>query len=229
MNAAREDVCQRSVAGRHAAHQKRLRTLLGLLLTATFVLPEANALAQSNPIMPRISIGGEQKGCSPLKNRSGKSRSTQITRRRTARSRLRKRPIPGPMCGRRLLAQDRKLRRLRKTPLRKKRSNRRNNRNNRQVASRGCRVVIGSPADRFRESCIVVRLHGHRIVSASADVVWLSAFAASYSCPHPRTWRNGRRKGLKIPWGKPCAGSSPAVRTNKITAQIVLCEVCSNR
>jgi hypothetical protein len=61
MNAAREDVCQRSVAGRHAAHQKRLRTLLGLLLTATFVLPEANALAQSNPIMPRISIGGEQK------------------------------------------------------------------------------------------------------------------------------------------------------------------------
>jgi hypothetical protein len=28
-----------------------------------------------------------------------------------------------------------------------------------------------------------------------------------------RTWRNGRRKGLKIPWGKPCAGSSPAVRT----------------
>ena len=61
MNAAREDVCQRSVAGRHAAHQKRLRTLLGLLLTATFVLPEANALAQSNPIMPKISIGGEQK------------------------------------------------------------------------------------------------------------------------------------------------------------------------
>jgi hypothetical protein len=61
MNAAREDVCQRSVAGRHAAHQKRLRTLLGLLLTATFVLPEANALAQSSPIMPKISIGGEQK------------------------------------------------------------------------------------------------------------------------------------------------------------------------
>jgi hypothetical protein len=61
MNAAREDVCQRSVAGRHAVRQKRLRTLLGLLLTATFVLPEANALAQSNPIMPKISIGGEQK------------------------------------------------------------------------------------------------------------------------------------------------------------------------
>jgi hypothetical protein len=32
-----------------------------------------------------------------------------------------------------------------------------------------------------------------------------------------RTWRNGRRKGLKIPWGKPCAGSSPAVRTNEIS------------
>src|SRR6516164_5030279 len=51
----------------------------------------------------------------------------------------------------------------------------------------------------------------------------------SYMCPHPRTscscplsrtWRNGRRKGLKIPWGKPCAGSSPAVRTSKITAQL---------
>jgi hypothetical protein len=90
------------------------------------------------------------------------------------------------MCARRLPARDRKLRHLRKTPLRRKRSNRRNNPNNRQVASRGCRVVIGSPADRFRESCIVVRLHGHRIVSASADVVRLSAFAASYSCPRPR-------------------------------------------
>jgi hypothetical protein len=28
----------------------------------------------------------------------------------------------------------------------------------------------------------------------------------------------GVQKGLKIPWGKPCAGSSPAVRTNKVTA-----------
>lgn len=60
MNAARQDICQRSVAGRHAAHQKWLRTLLGLVLAAAFALPEANALAQS-PIMPKISIGGENK------------------------------------------------------------------------------------------------------------------------------------------------------------------------
>ena len=31
-----------------------------------------------------------------------------------------------------------------------------------------------------------------------------------------RTWRNGRRKGLKIPWPKGCEGSNPSVRTNKI-------------
>jgi hypothetical protein len=61
MNAAREDVCQRSVAGRYAAHEKRLRTLLGFVLVAAFALPGASALAQSSPIMPKISIGGEQK------------------------------------------------------------------------------------------------------------------------------------------------------------------------
>ena len=60
MNAARQDICQRSVSGRHAAHQKWLRTLLGLVLAAAFALPGANALAQS-PIMPKISIGGENK------------------------------------------------------------------------------------------------------------------------------------------------------------------------
>jgi uncharacterized paraquat-inducible protein A len=65
MNAAREDVCQRSVAGRHAAHQKRLRTLLGLLLTATFVLPEANALAQSNPNAKDFDRGRAEKGAHP--------------------------------------------------------------------------------------------------------------------------------------------------------------------
>jgi hypothetical protein len=27
-------------------------------------------------------------------------------------------------------------------------------------------------------------------------------------------------KALKIPWGKPCAGSSPAVRTNKIKQRL---------
>jgi hypothetical protein len=29
--------------------------------------------------------------------------------------------------------------------------------------------------------------------------------------------------GLKIPWGKPCAGSSPAVRTNKIKHLLAFC------
>ena len=30
-----------------------------------------------------------------------------------------------------------------------------------------------------------------------------------------RTWRNGRRKGLKIPWEQSCEGSSPSVRTTQ--------------
>jgi hypothetical protein len=30
---------------------------------------------------------------------------------------------------------------------------------------------------------------------------------------HTWTWRNGRRKGLKIPWEQSRAGSSPTVRT----------------
>jgi hypothetical protein len=61
MNAAREDVCRRSVAGRDVAHEKWLRTLLGLVLAAAFALPGESALAQDNPIMPKLSIGGGQK------------------------------------------------------------------------------------------------------------------------------------------------------------------------
>ena len=30
-----------------------------------------------------------------------------------------------------------------------------------------------------------------------------------------RAWRNGRRNGLKIRWGQPRAGSSPAARTSQ--------------
>jgi hypothetical protein len=61
MNAAREVVCRRSLAGRDVAHEKRLRTLLSLVLAVAFVLPGVNAWAQDNPIMPKFSIGGEQK------------------------------------------------------------------------------------------------------------------------------------------------------------------------
>jgi hypothetical protein len=46
----------------------------------------------------------------------------------------------------------------------------------------------------------------------------LECFAPFGSNPQGRTWRNGRRKGLKIPWGKPRAGSSPAVRTRSTKA-----------
>ena len=60
MNASQEDACQRGVAGCDTAPEKRLRALLGLVLAAAFALPGAGALAQS-PIMPKISIGGEQK------------------------------------------------------------------------------------------------------------------------------------------------------------------------
>ena len=52
MNTVQEEVCRRSV------------TLLGLVLVAAFALPGASALAQDsgggNPIMPKMSIGGEQ-------------------------------------------------------------------------------------------------------------------------------------------------------------------------
>jgi hypothetical protein len=61
MNAAREDVCRRSVAERDAGREERLCTLLGLVLVAAFALPGASALAQENPFMPKMSIGGEQK------------------------------------------------------------------------------------------------------------------------------------------------------------------------
>jgi hypothetical protein len=61
MNAAREHVCRRSVAERDAAREKWLRMLLGLVLAAAFALPGTSALAQSNPFMPKMSIGGEQK------------------------------------------------------------------------------------------------------------------------------------------------------------------------
>src|SRR5262249_59369235 len=61
--------------------------------------------------------------------------------------------------------------------------------------------------DHYRGVWIVVRPRGHRILPVFADII---------GCPRPRTWRNGRRKGLKIPWGKPCAGSSPAVRTGDL-------------
>ena len=37
-----------------------------------------------------------------------------------------------------------------------------------------------------------------------------------------RTWRNGRRKGLKIPWEISREGSSPSVRTNKIRQFLTL-------
>jgi hypothetical protein len=61
MNAVREDVCRRSVAERDAAREKWPNMLLGLVLAAAFALPGASALAQSNPFMPKMSIGGEQK------------------------------------------------------------------------------------------------------------------------------------------------------------------------
>ena len=117
------------------------------------------------------------------------------------------------MCGRRLLPRGRKLPRPRETLLRRRRNNRRNNRNScsSRFAGMSCNYR-GFAADRFRRRCIFVRLRGHRIV--------VRIRGHCVRCPLSRTWRNGRRKGLKIPWGKPCAGSSPAVRTNKITAQL---------
>jgi len=61
MSAAQEDVCRRGVAGRNVAHEKWLRPLLGLALATAFTLPGVNARAQSSPLTPKLSIGGEQK------------------------------------------------------------------------------------------------------------------------------------------------------------------------
>ena len=117
------------------------------------------------PSCRRFRSGESRRGRSPLKNRNGRSRSTPTTSRRPARFRLRRRPIPGPMCGRRPLPRGRKLPPPRKALQRRRRNNRRNTRNSLQVASRGCRVIIGFAAYRLRERCIVVRLCGHCIVS----------------------------------------------------------------
>ena len=65
MNAAQEDACQRGVAGSDAAHEKWLRMLLGFALAAAFALPGTSVLAQSSPIMPKFSIGGEKKVLTP--------------------------------------------------------------------------------------------------------------------------------------------------------------------
>jgi hypothetical protein len=61
MNAAQQDICRRGVAGGDAARRKWLCALLGFVFAAVFALPGASALAQGSPIMPKISIGGEQK------------------------------------------------------------------------------------------------------------------------------------------------------------------------
>jgi hypothetical protein len=66
---AREDVCRRSAAGPDVAREKRLRTLLGLVLAAAFIWPGVSAFAQDvngaggggNPLSPKLSIGGEKK------------------------------------------------------------------------------------------------------------------------------------------------------------------------
>src|SRR3974390_1032724 len=66
MNAAREDAWRRRVVSRDAVREKPLRRFLGWLLAAALVLPAPMAFAQDsggggNPIMPKFSIGGEQK------------------------------------------------------------------------------------------------------------------------------------------------------------------------
>jgi hypothetical protein len=67
MNAAREDVYRRSVVGWNATHEKPLRWWLSSLLAAALIFPATMAFAQDsgggggNPIMPKFSIGGEQK------------------------------------------------------------------------------------------------------------------------------------------------------------------------
>jgi hypothetical protein len=164
MNAERENVRRRSVAGRDGAREKWLRALLGLVLAAAFALPGA-APWRRVPSCRRFQSGESRRGRSPLKNRNGRSGSTPTTRRQPARSRLRRRPIRGPTCGRRPLPRGRNLPPPRKTLQRRRTNNRRNNRNSRQVASRGCRVIVGFAGDPFREPCIVVRLRGHRIVA----------------------------------------------------------------
>jgi hypothetical protein len=65
MNEARGEVAQKSEPRNGRALPKRLRTLLGLLLAAAFVMPAASALAQDSGgggmPMPHLSIQEQQK------------------------------------------------------------------------------------------------------------------------------------------------------------------------
>ncbi len=66
MDAVQEDVCRRSVVGWNATRERPLRWPLSSLLAAALVFPASMVFAQDgggggNPIMPKFSIGGEQK------------------------------------------------------------------------------------------------------------------------------------------------------------------------
>ena len=65
MNAARENLCQRSVAGCDTAPEKWLRALLGLALAAAFALPGAGALAQSPHHAEDFNRGRAEEGAHP--------------------------------------------------------------------------------------------------------------------------------------------------------------------
>ena len=65
MNAARENACRRSVAGRDGAREKWLRALLGLVSAAAFALPGAGALAQSPHHAEDFNRGRAEEGAHP--------------------------------------------------------------------------------------------------------------------------------------------------------------------
>src|SRR5215469_4604162 len=133
MNAAQQSECRKSAAGREATREKRLRTLVSLALAAAFALsrgaPWRRTAAAAIPSCRNFRSEESRKESSPPKNRNDKGRSTRTTRQRPTRFRPKKRPTHGAMCARRLLAQGRRLPRLRKT-LPRRRRHRQGNSNN---------------------------------------------------------------------------------------------------
>ena len=71
---------------------------------------------------------------------------------------------------------------------------------------------------RGSESRLPLQMWHHRQVVRLGSAKPLSPVRIWVVPPKMPKWRNGRRKGFKIPRGQPCAGSSPAFGTKKVVS-----------
>ncbi len=72
---------------------------------------------------------------------------------------------------------------------------------------------------RGSESRLPLQTWHHRQVVRLGSAKPLSPVRIWVVPPKMPKWRNGRRKGFKIPRGQPCAGSSPAFGTKKVVSK----------